>query len=89
MAARVAAAKTVDVQLVKKGPGGRPAAEVLVPANTPLNAVAGLVQKHVTRNADVLRKLGLSACPACISGFDIWIRYRYDDMLRIDLKQIG
>lgn len=85
----MAAAKALDVQLVKKGPNGRPAAEVLVPASLPLNQVAGVIQKHVTRNADVLKRLGLTACPACISGFDIWIRYRYDDMLRIDLKEIG
>lgn len=82
-------ARGVEVQLVKKGPNGRPAAEVLVPASTSFGDVAGLVQKHVTRNADVLRKLGLKACPACISGFDIWIRHRYDDMLRVDLKEIG
>jgi len=87
MAKRQAA--TLDVQVTKRGPSGRPLAEVLVDASVPLNQVAGLVQKHITRNVDLLRKVGLRACPACISGFDIGIRHRFDDVLRIDLRQAG
>lgn len=88
MAKRDAAA-TVDVQVTKRGPNGRPSAEVLVDSSVQLNQVAGLVQKHITRNVDLLRKVGLRACPACISGMDIWIRHRFDQVLRIDLKQVG
>jgi len=83
------AAATVDVQVTKRGPNGRPAAEVLVDSSVQLNHVTGLVQKHITRNLDLLRKVGLRACPACISGMDIWIRHRFDEVLKIDLKQIG
>jgi hypothetical protein len=79
-------APTLDVQLTKRGPNGRPAADVLVDASVPLNQVASLVQKHITRNTDILSKVGLRACPACISGFDIWFRHRFDDALKIDLK---
>ena len=81
--------KSIDAQLIKRGPNGRPYAEVLVDASLPLNQTAALVQKHVTRNVDLLRKVGLRACPACISGFDLGIRHRFDDVLKIDLKQIG
>ena len=82
-------APKLDVQVTKRGPNGRPAAEVLVEASVPLGQVAGLVQKHITRNTDLLRKVGLRACPACISGFDIWIRHRFDEVLRVDLRQVG
>jgi hypothetical protein len=82
-------AETIDFQVTKRGPNGRPAAEVLVDASIPLNQAAGLVQKHITRNTDILKKVGLRACPACISGFDIWFRHRFDEVLQIDLKQIG
>lgn len=87
MAKRQAA--NLDVQVTKRGPNGRPSAEVLVDASVPLNQVSGLVQKHITRNVDLLRKIGLRACPACISGFDIWIRHRFDDVLRINLNKVG
>ena len=85
---RQAASRTLDVQLTKRGPNGRPSAMVLVDAGLPLNQVTTLVQKHITRNVDLLRKVGLRACPACISGMDIGIRHRFDDVLRIDLKQL-
>jgi hypothetical protein len=87
--AKRAGATTVDVQVMKKGPNGRPSAEVLVDPSVQLNQVSGLVQKHITRNVDLLRKVGLRACPACISGMDIWIRHRFDDVIRIDMQKVG
>jgi hypothetical protein len=76
--------------------GGRPSAEVNVaPAvmaagtasvtvapGLSLEEVNKLVLVNVTRNVDLLKKLGLAACPACISGFDILVRQNYD----IDMK---
>lgn len=82
-------AGALDVQVTKRGINGRPSAEVLVDPSIGLSQVAGLVQKHITRNVDLLRKVGLRACPACISGFDIWIRHRFDDVIRVDLRQGG
>jgi hypothetical protein len=79
----------LDVQVTRIGTAGRPVAEVLVAPSTSVDAITGLVRKHVTRNTDLLRKVGLRACPACISGFDIWIRHRFDEVLRVDLKQMG
>jgi hypothetical protein len=87
--AKRAPALTVDVQVTKKGPNGRPSAEVLVDSSVQLSQVAGLVQKYVTRDVDLLKKVGLRACAACISGMDIWIRHRFDEVIRVDLKQIG
>jgi hypothetical protein len=82
-------AGTLDVYITRKGVNGRPSAEVLADPSVSLEQVSGLVQKNITRNTDLLKKVGLRACPACISGFDIWIRHRFDEVLRIDLKQIG
>jgi len=67
------------VQILKVGCcGGRPSVSVLVDPKARLEDVAGAIQKNVTRNKDVLKKLGLVACAGCISGFDIDIRQRYD-----------
>ncbi len=67
----------------KLGRNGRPAAVVMIDPGVGTDAVAGLVQKHLTRNKDLLKKLGLKACLACISGMDIDIRQRYDIDMRV------
>ena len=67
----------------KVGCYGRPSATVLVDPGLATDAVAGLVQKQLTRNKDMLKKLGLKACLACISGMDIDIRQRYDFDMRV------
>ncbi len=71
------------VMITKIGRSGRPAATVFVDVGTSTDAVAGLVQKHITRNRDLLKKLGLKACLACISGMDVDIRQRYDIDMRV------
>ena len=75
---------TADVQIVEKGPNGRPAVEVYVDAKTPLDQLSSAVIKNITRNADLLKKIGLKACPNCISGFDIWIRHRFDQVIKVN-----
>ncbi len=67
----------------KVGRSGRPVALVLVDPGVSTDLVAGLVQKHLTRNKDMLKKLGLKACLACISGMDVDIRQRYDIDMRV------
>lgn len=67
----------------KVGRSGRPAAIVLIEPGVSIDVVAGLVQKHLTRNKDLLKKLGLKACLACISGMDVDIRQRYDFDMRV------
>ena len=75
---------TADVQIVKQGPNGRPAIEVYVDAKTPLDELSTAVIRNITRNADLLKKVGLRACPACISGLDIWIRHRFDQVVKVN-----
>ena len=66
--------------------GGRPSVAVLVDPGAKIDDISAAIQRGVTRNADLLKKLGLKACAGCISGFDIDIRQRYD----IDMQvQIG
>ena len=65
--------------------GGRPSAVVLVDPKTKIDDLTSLIQKNVTRNVDLLKKLGLAACAGCISGFDIDIRQRYDIDMRVKI----
>ena len=84
MATKATAVRAAEVQIVKNGPNGRPAAQVLVDPKTSVEQVSAAIVK-VTRNTDLLKKVGLRACTACISGFDIWIRHRYDQVLNVDI----
>jgi hypothetical protein len=71
--------------LNKSGPSGRPTAELAIVGEGTLADVSGALTKNLTRNADIIKKLGLKACPACVSGFDIWIRQRFDDVIQVQL----
>lgn len=72
-----------SILINKVGRFGRPSATVLIDPGVPTDQLAGLVQKHLTRNRDLLKKLGLKACLSCISGMDIDIRQRYDIDMRV------
>lgn len=72
---------TATFHLHKAGPNGRPAVEVAIVGSGTLEGLSGALTKNITRNVDILKKLGLKACPACISGMDIWIRHRFDDVI--------
>jgi hypothetical protein len=76
----------VDIYVKKKGPSGRPVAMVMASPSIPLDKVASAIQNAVTRNTDLLTKLGLKSCPACISGLDLDFRHRWDDVIRVDLR---
>ena len=45
--------------------------------------------QKVTRDKDLLKKLGLKACGACKSGLDFDIRERFDWVIQVDLREIG
>jgi hypothetical protein len=79
----------VEIFVSKAGPAGRPTATVFVDQAASLGSVSGTVQKHVTRNADLLKRLGLKACGACISGFDLDIRHRFEEVMRVELERAG
>ncbi len=84
MASRTAKG-TADIKISKVGSDGPPTLEVLVSENLPINQVTSALQKNVTRNVDLRRRFGLGACTACISGFDISIRQRFEEVLKVNL----
>jgi hypothetical protein len=77
----------VDIMVSKGGPAGRPIATIFVDSAAPLSAVGATIQKNLTRNVDLLKRLGLKACPACISGFDFDIRHRFEEVMQVDLEK--
>lgn len=81
---------SVDIQIDKAGPSGRPVAIVTAPASVSLDKLTSVIQQEVTRNSDLRTKLGLKGCSACAaSGIDLDIRQRFDHVLRVDLGRIG
>ena len=78
----------VDIMVSKGGPDGRPIAAVFVDSTASLSAVGATIQKNLTRNADLLKRLGLKACPACISGFDFDIRHRFEEVMQVELEKV-
>ena len=76
----------VDIQINKEGRSGRPMAVVLTSPSVSLDKLTSVIQKEVTRNEDLRRKLGLKGCPGCAaSGIDLDIRHRFDHVLRVNL----
>ena len=73
---------SAEVRLSKSGPNGRPVAEILVDKKVSAGDLGGLILQ-VTRDKDLLRKVGLRACTSCKSGFDIWIRDRFEEVISI------
>ena len=73
--------KIADVRLTKNGPNGRPHAEILADKGTSLEEIQTAQRVIYT---DLIKKVGLKGCPACLSGIDISIRDRID-VLRVDL----
>ena len=81
-----ASANLVDILIDKKGPSGRPVAVVMTSPSISLDRLTVGVQKAVTRNTDLRKKLGLKACLGCAaSGIDLDIRHRYDHVINVDL----
>ena len=76
-----------EIRLKKSGPNGVPLAEILVD-NSVSATQLGLIVQRVTRDKDLLKKIGLKACGACKSGLDINIRDRFDHVLQVDLKEV-
>ena len=76
----------VDIHIDKIGPSGRPVAMVMASPSISLDRLTGALQKAVTRNVDLRKKLGLKACPGCASsGFDLDIRHRFDHVINVNL----
>ena len=76
-----------DIRVTKAGPNGKPLAEISLDNGFNTAHLGALVQK-VTRDKDLLKKVGLRACGACKSGFDINIRDRFEQVVQVNLKEI-
>ena len=76
-----------EIRVRKNGPNGVPLAEILVGNNVSTTQLAAILQR-VTRDKDLLKKVGLKACPNCKSGFDINIRERFEQILQVDMREI-
>ncbi len=63
----------------------RPTVEVSVPAGTPFNQIA--VNQNLL--VDIVRKLGPRGCETCLSGRDILIRERYEEVINVALPARG
>jgi hypothetical protein len=70
----------IEIRLAKKGPNGRPYAEVLVPPKTSLEQ---LIKAQKTLYTDGLKAVGLRACPGCYSGLDFLIREQFERVIQV------
>lgn len=72
------ATQAIEIRLAKKGPHGRPYAEILTAPKASLDDLIGAQRTVFT---DGLKALGLAACPKCRSGLDLLIRERFDKVI--------
>jgi hypothetical protein len=70
--------------LVHKGQGTRPIVELQVPAGTTLEVSRKLESFIYEKVApDILR---LGPCSGCRSGLDLFVKERFEDVIRVDLE---
>ena len=72
----------IEIGINKIGPSGRPVATVFASPGVSLDNTTKLLQKHITRNEDIMKKIGLKSCLSCLSGLDLDIRHRFDEVIR-------
>lgn len=73
-----------EVRISKAGVDGRPTAEFLVSSEIGVDQLSSLIAK-VTRDKDLRKLVGLKACLACRSGFNLNIRDQFINVLRVEL----
>ena len=61
----------------------RPTVEVAIPSGTPFVEVIS----NPDRIIDVVRRLGPRGCEMCLSGRDILIRERFDDVIQVEFER--
>lgn len=69
--------------LVHQSEGSRPVVEVQVPAGTTLDVSRKLEDLVYQKIAPDMLRLG--PCPNCRSGLDLFIKERFDQVIRVDL----
>ncbi len=70
--------------LVHQGKGVRPIVEVQVPAGTTLDVSRKLEDLVYQRVAPEVLRLG--PCPGCRSGLDLFVKERFEEVMRVDLE---
>ena len=70
--------------LIHQRKGTRPIVELQVPAGTTLDVSRKLESMVYEKIAPEI--LGLGACPNCRSGLDLFIKERFENVMRIDLE---
>jgi hypothetical protein len=70
--------------LIHKDKAARPVVEIQVPAGTSLEASHKLESLVYEQIAPEILRLG--PCPNCRSGLDIFIKERFEDVMRVDLE---
>lgn len=63
----------------------RPTVEVVIPSGTPFVEVISNPERII----DVVRRLGPRGCEVCLSGRDILIRERFDDVIQVEFERPG
>ena len=69
---------------VHRGHGPRPIVEIQVPPGTTLEASRKLESLVFEKLAPELLRRG--PCPNCRSGLDVFIKERFEDIVRVDLE---
>jgi hypothetical protein len=77
-----------EVKVMKAGVDGRPTALIMVDSGIGVDQLSKLITR-VTRDKDIRKLVGLKACLACRSGFNLDIRDMFINELRVDLQRIG
>lgn len=69
---------------IHRGQGPRPIVEIQVPAGTTLEASRKLESLVYEKLAPELLRMG--PCPNCRSGLDVFVKERFEDLIRVDLE---
>lgn len=77
-----------DVKIIKAGRDGKPTAQIMISSDVGVDQLSKVIA-GVTRNKDLRKLLGLKACLACRSGFNLDIRDQFINEIRVDLQKIG
>ncbi len=70
--------------LVHRSDGPRPIVEIQVPHGTTLAVSRKLEDLVFTKLAPEILRMG--PCPNCRSGLDLFIKERFEEVLRVDLE---
>ena len=77
-----------DVKIINAGRDGKPTAQIMISSDVGVDQLSKVIVS-VTRDKNLRKLLGLKACLACRSGFNLDIRDQFINEIRVDLQKIG